>query len=173
MTLDPEFASSGFGLQVIAYGACAALAAMILLRIAAGPVRYPGVLGGLLLTLLLMWAYFAFMPFLIVWSGNLPDAVAWYAARETWGAILALALASVLGGAPLLALLAPQVRNSERWLGWCAASVLGGKAIEFGWLALPGRGLLALAASLLALAGLGCLGAGLLLRATRLAETAS
>jgi hypothetical protein len=173
MTLDPRFASSGFGLQVIAYGACAALAAMILLRLAAGPARHAGVLGGLLLTLLLLWAYFAFMPFLIVWSGNLPDAVAWYAARETTGAVAAIALAAVLGGVPLLALLAPQVRGSDRWLGWCAASVLAGKAIEFAWLALPGRGTLAAAAWLLALAGLACLSTGLILHAARRAEAAS
>lgn len=172
MTLDPEFASSGFGLMLIVSSACAALAAMILLRIWAGPVLHPGVAGGLLLTLLLLWAYFQFMPFLIVWSGNLPASVAWYAARSTPGAVSALTLASVLGGAPLFALLAPQVRKSTPCLGWCSVSVLSGKAIEFGWLALPGRGTLALAAGSLALTGLSCLGAAAILRAARLKEAA-
>jgi hypothetical protein len=62
------------------------------------------------------------------------------------------------------------VRESPRWLGVCAVAVLLGKAIEFAWLALPGRGALAVLAWLLALAGLGCLSVAALLRAARLAE---
>jgi hypothetical protein len=171
MTLDPAFASSGFGLQVICFDVCAALAAMILLCLAAGRPRHTGVLGGLLLTLLLLWAYFQFMPFLIVWSGNLPDGVGWYLARRGPGWVATIIAASLLGGVPLLALLASQVRHSRRWLGLCAASVLVGKAIEFAWLTLPGRGALAVLAWLLALTSLGCLAVALLLRAARLAET--
>jgi hypothetical protein len=71
---------------------------------------------------------------------------------------------------PLLALFAPQVRKSPRWLGRCAVAVLAGRALEFGWLVLPGRGWLAAIAWLVALAGLGCLAAAALLRAARLAE---
>ena len=170
MTLDPKFASSGFGLQVISFGATSALAAMILLRLAAGGPRHARVLGGLLLTLLLLWAYFQFMPFLIIWSGNLPDGVGWYLARRSPGWVGAIVAASVLGGAPLFALFAPQVRTSPRRLGLCAAAVLAGKAIEFAWLALPGRGPFALLAWLLALIGLGSLVLATLLRAARLAE---
>jgi hypothetical protein len=173
MTLDPKFASSGFGLQVFAFEVCAALAALILLRLAAGPPAHTGVLGGLLLTLLLLWAYFQFMPLLIIWSGNLPEGAAWYLARSSQGWLAALAIAALLGGVPLLALLAPQVRNSPRRLGLCAAAVLAGKGIEFGWLTLPGRGALAVVAWLAALAGLGCLTAAALLRAAEIAEAKS
>lgn len=170
MTLDPEFASSGFGLQVISFDMTSALAAMMLLRMLAGRPRHPGVIGGLLLTLLLLWAYFQFMPFLIIWSGNLPESVGWYLARSGTGWVAALVAACGLGGAPLFALFAPQVRESPRWLGVCAVAVLLGKAIEFAWLALPGRGVLAVLAWLLALAGLGCLAVAVLLRAARRAE---
>ena len=170
MTLDPKFASSGFGLQVISFDTTAGLAAMILLRLAAGKPRNTAVLGGLLLTLLLLWAYLQFMPFLIIWSGNLPDGVAWYAVRESTGWVAAFSVAALLGGAPLFALLAPEVRHSPRRLGWCAAPVLAGKAIEFAWLALPGRGVVAVLAWLLTLAGLGCLAVAALVRAARLAE---
>jgi len=167
MTLDPKFASSGFGLQVISFDVTAALAAMILLRLAGGEPRNPGVLGGLLLTVLLLWAYFQFMPFLIVWSGNLPDNVGWYAVRESTGAVAAMAAAALLGGVPLFALLAPEVRNSSRSLGLCAISVLAGKAVEFAWLALPGLGLLAIMSWLLTLAGLGCFAAAVVQRGAR------
>jgi hypothetical protein len=124
----------------------------------------------MLLTLLLFWGYFQFMPFLIVWSGNLPDSVGWYAARATPGWQAELAVASLLGAAPLFALFAPQVRGSKRWLGVCAAAVLAGRALEFGWLALPGRGALAVIAWLVALGGLGCLALAALLRAARQEE---
>ena len=170
MTLDPKFASSGFGLQVISFDMTFALAAMMLLRLAAGRVRYAGVLGGLLLTLLLLWAYFQFMPFLIIWSGNLPENVGWYVVRESTASVVAIVAAAVLGGVPLFALLAPQVRESKRWLGWCAVAVLIGKAIEFAWLTLPGRGWLVLPAWLLSLAGLGCLALFVVLRAARRVE---
>ena len=170
MTLDPKFASSGFGLQVFAIEVCAALAALILLRLSAGEPKHTGVLGGLLLTLLLLWAYFQFMPFLIIWSGNLPDGVAWYMARAGAGWKIAFGVAALLGAVPMFALFAPQVRGNRRALRGCAASVLTGKAIEFGWFALPGRGMLAIAAALVALFGLGCLSLALLLRAARFAE---
>jgi len=170
MTLDPQFASSGFGLQVISFDTTSALAAMILLRLAAGRPRHAGVLGGLLLTLLLMWAYFQFMPFLIIWSGNLPENVGWYVVRESTASVVGIVVAALLGGVPLFALLAPQVRQSPRWLALGSVAVLAGKAIEFAWLALPGRGWLALPAWLLSLIGLGCLAAFVVLRAARRAE---
>jgi len=170
MTLDPKFASSGFGLQVISFDVTSALAVMILARLAAGRPRHSGVLGGLLLTVLLLWAYFQFMPFLIIWSGNLPENVGWYVVRESTASVVAIVAAAVLGGVPLFALLAPQVRESRRWLGWCAVAVLIGKAIEFAWLTLPGRGWLVLPAWLLALAGLGCLGMFVVMRAARRVE---
>jgi hypothetical protein len=170
MTLDPIFASSAFGAQVLCFDICAALAVMILLRLAASGPRYPGVAGALLLTLLLFWGYFQFMPFLIIWSGNLPESVHWYAIRATLGWQAEIAIASLLGAVPLLALFAPQVRKDPRSLGWCATAVIMGKALEFAWLALPGRGWVAIAAWLLALAGLGCLGVALVIRAARSLE---
>jgi hypothetical protein len=170
MTLDANFASSAFGAQVIAFGATEALAAMILLRLMAGTPRHSGIMGAMLITLLLMWAYFQFMPFLIIWSGNLPENVGWYVVRESTASVVAIVAAAVLGGVPLFALLAPQVRESKRWLGWCAVAVLIGKAIEFAWLTLPGRGWLVLPAWLLSLAGLGCLALFVVLRAARRVE---
>jgi hypothetical protein len=155
MSLDPAFVSSGFGLQVLALEICAALAALILLRLAWGDSQHLGIMSGLLLTMLLLWAYFMFLPFFIVWSGNLPDGVAWYLARAGTGWVAALAASSVLGGVPLFALMAPDARQSARWLGALSACVLAGKAVEFAWLALPGRGGMAVLAFCLALAGLG------------------
>jgi len=49
-------------------------------------------------------------------------------------------------------------------------AVLVGRALEFGWLALPGLGGLAVIAWLVALSGLSCLAFAVLLRTARLAE---
>ncbi len=157
MSLDPDFASSGFGLQLLALGICTAFAVMLSMRLAAGAPRHPGVLGGLLLTLLLLWAYFQFMPFFVSWSGNLPSTAGWYLARATPGWNAALALAAALGGIPLFALFSPEVRRSPAWLGRLARMVLAGKAIEFAWLAIPGRGTVAVVSFALSLAALACL----------------
>jgi len=42
-------------------------------------------LGNLLLTSVLFWAYISFSQLLIVWSGNLPEGVLWYAHRLQGG----------------------------------------------------------------------------------------
>ena len=172
MSLDTGFASSGFGLQILALEMCTALAVLILLRLASGSPRNPGVLGGLLLTLLLLWAYFQFLPFFISWSGNLPPATGWYLARANVGWVIALSCAAALGGVPLFALLAPEVRKSPRWLALLSFSVLLGKAIEFAWFALPGKGALAVLAYGLALAGLGGMAALALVTRQPVSQTA-
>ncbi len=44
-------------------------------------------LGKLLLTFVMLWAYFAFSQLLIVWAGNLTDEIPWYLRRigTSWG----------------------------------------------------------------------------------------
>jgi hypothetical protein len=82
MSLDLQFHSSGFGLYVLSGQMLTALALLIVMRVSAGPAEHAGVLGALLLTAILFWAYLAFMQYFILWSGNLPrgscgfDAVA-------------------------------------------------------------------------------------------------
>jgi hypothetical protein len=113
------------------------------------------VLGGLLLTTLLMWAYIQFLTFFIIWSGNLPDGVAWFADRSTLASDIAEWAFALLGGIPLLMLLLKRFRANPRWLVAISISVIAGKLIEFGWLALPTRGTIAVIAYLLAILGLG------------------
>ena len=38
-------------------------------------------LGNLLLAFVMLWAYFSFSQYLIIWSGNLPEEIAWYLHR--------------------------------------------------------------------------------------------
>lgn len=95
--------------------------------------------GTLLLALVLLWGYLAFMEFLTVWSGNLPREVAWYLPRLQTGWRW-LSLAVLLGNLvlPFLALLPRAVRGHPRRLAIVAAVLLFAQALYVAWLVLPG-----------------------------------
>lgn len=156
LSLDPRFASSAFGLQFLERELTVAFAGTLLLRLSLGkPLHRLGVLGGVLLTFLLLWAYLEFLSFFINWSTNLPEGAHWYLVRGAggWGALLWTW--GALSGIPLIALLFARARNDPDALRWIALSVLVGKACEMAWVTLPGFGIAAIGAYLLALAGLG------------------
>lgn len=138
MSLDRSFHSSGFGLYALSIQTTSALAAGMLLRLRnrAAPPR-SDLHGALLLTLLLLWIYFAFMQYFIVWSGDQPHGVAWYL-RRAQGAWLAMAwVAGTLGILSCILLLFPPIRSSRPWLVMLASLALAGRALETAWLAVP------------------------------------
>ena len=135
-SLDRTFNASGFGLYVIAIQFGAALAMAIL----AGQPEETHRAGALLVAMMLMWAYFAFMQYFILWSGNLPGGMNWFHARSEgiWPDLMCLIAACRL---PLLCLLIfKPVRHSRRWMTSLAAVVLAGDVLEFAWIGLPGSG---------------------------------
>jgi hypothetical protein len=159
LSLDPAFHSSGFGLYVMSIEMTAALAAGIAMAVGSGaPIERPGVLGGLLLTALLFWAYLAFMQYVITWSDNLPAGAAWYQRRGvgSWSAVEYLI--GVLGLGPFVLLLSPDVRRGRTWLFALAVAVFLGNTLEAAWLVLPGAPAPGWALSLLTLAALAGLG---------------
>ena len=102
-------------------------------------IRKPQVLGGLLLTTLLLWTYLSFMQFVIIWSGDLPAGASWYLRRSGGGWTAVLWAIAILHGVPLLLLMLPPVLRNGRMLVGLAAATLAGKALEAAWLVLPGR----------------------------------
>lgn len=163
MSIDIRFHSFDFGLQIFALEMGVAYAVIVLLRLVHPPApERPAMLGALLLLFLLVWVYFQFMPYLAVWSGNMPDAAKWYLDRAGGGWVWLLYAIAVLGLAPLLALLLPQVRRSPRAIALAAISALAGKVLEFAWLAIPGRGGMGVLTYLFALGGLGAFAAAFL-----------
>ena len=163
MSLDMQFHASGFGLTLFAIEICVAYLVVALLRLARR--RGPGgraVLPSLFIMFLALWLYFQFLPFLIVWSGDLPENAEWYLSRNQGGWGWVLYAAGLLGAIPLLAMLLPSVRRSPRALALAVLSALAGKCLELAWFALPDRGAVAVLAYLFALCGLGCLSAAFL-----------
>jgi hypothetical protein len=155
VSLTPEFHSSGFGLYLLGVQTLTVLAALILRRLPGS--ANPSLLGKLLMTALLFWAYFSFMQYFIFWSGNLVPGVKWFAMRGhgIW-AIAEYAMAA-LRLLPGLLLFFPPVRASRSWLAVLSSAIILGGAIEAAWLVLPAAGAslaLALPAYLLAVAGM-------------------
>jgi hypothetical protein len=138
MTLDPGFHSSGFALYAMSIQYAIAVGALIVLRLAVGPAgENTSVLGALLITVLLTWTYLAFMQYLIIWSGNLPQGVAWFAKRGSggWSVVEYVITISALG--PLFLLFFPPVRAGRFWLIALSLVVMLGKVLELAWLVLP------------------------------------
>jgi len=161
MTLDPEFRSSGFGLYALSVQACIAVAGIVIVALLSSGHRIcsPAVLGGLLLTAVLLWAYFSYMQYVIIWSSDFPPLVRWYLERAQgfWSVMLWI-FALVHAFAAALLILPPILRRPRILLG-LAWAILAGKVLECAWVVLPAGGreasLSACGLFIMAVAGLG------------------
>ncbi|MDI2590133.1 hypothetical protein POF45_01630 [Pseudomonas sp. 681] len=140
MSLQQGFASSLFGLLLIARQLLAGLAFCGLCVLCWNPLPLPvqqrTVLRGLLVSALAFWVYVQFMQYLIVWSVNLAHETQWYRVREQggWGVLTGLLVVAQL---LCLLVLASPVGHRERMLirGCCVILLLG--AVESIWMSLP------------------------------------
>lgn len=166
MSLTPEWTSSMFGAMHVVGCAVAALSWALLVRhrrLVSPHEEHQAShdLGNLLMAFNLMWVYLSFSQYLIVWSGDVPHEVSWYADRQSGvagfvGTIL-LGLHFVV---PFLLLLSVDVKRQASRLAFVAGLVLAMRLVDFGWTILPansaadGRSVLSLAANAIVL---GCL----------------
>ncbi|MEO1987158.1 MAG: hypothetical protein ABGX47_10995 [Martelella sp.] len=148
MPLAPGYFSSGFALYVLSLQVNIALCLLVL----SVPASRLPLSGTLLLVAVLFWLYFAYIQYFVSWNVNSAAGLEWFAPRSAgpWQYVEYLLAAS--GVVPAALLLFPPVRQARRWVVALAAIILGGKAVECLWLALPGRG--GLATALLCGAGL-------------------
>jgi hypothetical protein len=157
MSLAPHWHSSEFGLELMALQ-CLAAFAFALLSARDSPARLCDA-GAVLITLSLFSFYLLLMEYLTVWSGNLPDEIAWYQPRSqgVWGLVAATFLA-LCYAVPLLALLPQKGRSSRPVLRWVSAGIVVGTGLQYLWLVVPSTdapAAIVLPALLLALGGLG------------------
>jgi hypothetical protein len=147
MSLEPEWFSTIYGLIFVAAWSLSALAFVIAIlawlskgepmnRIVATLHFHD--LGKLLLALVMLWAYFAFSQFLIIWSGNLPEEIAYYLTRVhgAWGAII-VGVAIFHFGAPFLFLLSRNLKRNPHKLVLVALLVLVMRVVDLLWMLLP------------------------------------
>ena len=169
MSLEPGFRSSVFGLYVLSGAALSGFAFSLLLALRAGdPSEHPRLLGeerlvgqgNLFLSLVLIWGYFAFVQWLVVWSGNTPRGADWYLQRShgAW-LVVAWLYALAQGLLPLAVLISVRARTSAPTLQALCALVLAGHLLEMIWIVGPAfeptlSWILPLVAALLAVGGL-------------------
>lgn len=138
LSLTPEFHSSGFGLYLLALQMLTGLAVLTLWRLP--DASDPSLLGKLMMTALLFWAYFSFMQYFIFWSGNLVPGAKWFALRGHGFWQIAEYLIAILRLMSTLLLFFPPIRASRQWLRRICISNLAGSAIEVAWLVFPSAG---------------------------------
>lgn len=140
MSLDPKFSSSVFGLLRIADMGLLALSFAIALALSDASLTGEALrqLGRLLLAVLILWAYLAFMELLIVWQSNLPNEATWYAPRLSggWGALLVI-VAALRFFIPFFVLLSPRAQSSRAGMGFISLLVIAGACAENLWIVAP------------------------------------
>jgi hypothetical protein len=143
MSLDPKWFSTIFGFIIIAGECLSAMCLMVVVeRIL---VRYQPVAswlkpkevhdhGKLMLTFILLWAYFSFSQLLIIWAGNLPAEIRFYARRLSAGwQIVGLGLVVFHFGIPFLMLLSRSFKRDPRRLVWLAVWLLFMRFVDLFW----------------------------------------
>lgn len=147
MSLEPEWYSVIFGMQMIVGAVLTTLAfAIIVVRMLADrePIsevittRHVHHLGNLLMAFTILWAYMAFSQFLIIWSGNLPEDNMYYLRRLGTGwNIVALILLVGHFFVPLLVLLSRRVKRAINTLALIAAGIFVMRLVDWFWLIMP------------------------------------
>lgn len=147
MSLDPYWFSTIFGVLfvgghgVLALGFAIVAAAWLrneppLQRVLV-PARFHD-LGMLLLSFVMLWAYFAFSQFLIIWAENLPDEIRWYHDRSAPGwQIVAAVLALGHFAVPFLLLLSRRLKRTVPALVGVALMLIAMRVVDLYWMVMP------------------------------------
>jgi len=143
MSLDPQFASSVYGLIAIAQMGLFALSVSLLAAAVGLPPDESTMhsLGRLLLGLLVFWAYLDFMQLLIVWESDLAKESPWYVLRWRggWGTVAGIVAAGHFL-LPFFALIWPQVQRSRRAIAGITALLVLSEVVRGWWLVVPASG---------------------------------
>lgn len=147
MSRDPRWFSTVFGFLVVTgqsiSGICLLIVTFLLLA------EHPPFkeffsadvlndLGNLLLTLVILWAYLAFVQLLVIWMGNKQDEIPWYVQRLNNGwQWIGLALVVLHFFVPFIVLLMRAAkRRGPIMLGLCTGLLLL-RAVDMFWMVAP------------------------------------
>jgi hypothetical protein len=143
MSLDPHWISTIYGFIFIAGQCLSAMCMMVVVeRIL---VRYEPTAsllkqkevhdhGKLMLTFVMLWAYFSFSQLLIIWAGNLPMEIRFFTRRLYSGwQLIGLALAAFHFAVPFLFLLSRSFKRNPRWLVWLAVWLIFMRFVDLFW----------------------------------------
>jgi len=147
MSLDPSWISTIYGLLFLAGQLLSALCFTVVIAAILSKYKpaseflkadYIHDYGKLMLTFVMLWAYFSFSQWLIIWSGNLPDEISWYMRRlhggwQYFGLVLALFHFSF----PFLFLLSRQLKRRLTVLVWLAVWLMVMRFVDLYWIIEP------------------------------------
>ncbi|WP_128291158.1 hypothetical protein [Afifella aestuarii] len=135
MSLDPKWFSTAYPALLSVSEIGSALALVAVLRAVFGQEVRNGDFAGLLIAAILGVTYLAFIQYLVMWSGNLPEKVGWYVARLTPSGTALVAATFIVGSVlPFSMLLFSAVRKSARWTGVAGLFCLIGLYLHLTWL---------------------------------------
>ena len=147
MSLEPHWFSTIYGVLIMGGQGLSALAFLItsLVWLARRPPLRDLVLpshfhdlANLMLAFVMLWAYFSFSQYLIIWSGNLPEEIAWYLHRlQTGWRVIAITLVIFHFSVPFLLLLSRAVKRVPGTLVRVALLILAARLIDLFWLIAP------------------------------------
>jgi len=144
MSIEPEWRTTILGILVMGGQGLGAFAFAILvtallskrkpISAVATPDHFHD-LGNLLLSFVMLWAYFAFSQFLIIWSGDLPEESAWYMRRlQNGGEWIARSLIIFQFALPFSLLLSRENKRNPHRLAMVAGLVIFMRLIDLIWM---------------------------------------
>ena len=143
MSLSPPWISTIYGFIFIAGECLSAMCVMVVVeRILSRYEPTASLLkpkevhdhGKLMLTFVMLWAYFSFSQLLIIWAGNLPSEISFFTRRlnSGWQAV-ALALVVFHFAVPFLLLLSRSLKRNPKTLVWVATWLLFMRFVDLFW----------------------------------------
>jgi len=147
MSLDPKWISTIYGLLFVAGQALVAICFAVLVERILGPYRPMRDLlkpdfvqdhGKLMLTFVMLWAYFSFSQFLIIWAGNLPEEIPFYTRRLNGGwEYVGLFLVTFHFAVPFVFLLSRPFKRAVDRLAWLAVWLIVMRYVDLYWYVEP------------------------------------
>ena len=147
MSLEPHWFSTIYGVLIMGGQALTAMAVLLIVLVWLG--RRPPLdeivvpshfhdLANLMLAFVMLWAYFSFSQYLIIWSGNLPEEIAWYLHRlQTGWRFVAMTLVIFHFVAPFVLLLSRAIKRAPGMIVKVAAGILIARLVDLFWLIAP------------------------------------
>jgi hypothetical protein len=147
MSLSPHWASTIYGFIFVAgqlISSMALMIAIVVLLARTGPLsgilqpRHIHDLGKLLLTFVMLWAYFQFSQLLIIWSGNQPEEITFYYSRlhSQWGVVAVIVLVFHFF-VPFFLLLSRDLKRNTNLLSAVAIGLIFMRLVDLFWYTRP------------------------------------
>ena len=147
MSISPHWFSTIYGFIFVAGQTISALCLMICVLVLlaqtapmAGLIqnRHLHDLGKLLLSFLMLWAYFAFSQLLIIWSGNQPDEISFYRSRLYGGwAVVAVIILIFHFFVPFFLLLSRDLKRDPKTLPFVCLWLIFMRLVDLFWTTRP------------------------------------